>query len=189
MSNYTGSVPDTAPRPTDWLSKAPCKADPDAMFPGSNTVDIENAKSFCYRCSAVDKCLQWALDTGEEHGVWGGLSEAERRQLRRRAVRPISIDEYAGTRPTRAPIVGRSLQQVWDDCTEPDGEHLMWIGAKTVSHETGSVTPNRLSFFLDRGRWPEGDVKRTCSVNRCVKPGHLADRKERAEETGLALAS
>lgn len=171
----------TADWPMGWLATAPCKADPEAMFPGGNAYDIEQAKGYCRVCPAVERCLQWALDTGEEYGVWGGLSEAERLKTRRRAARPISVDEFAGTRPARQQAL--SLRDAWDAHTMPDGEHLLWTGPKAVvqPRPQKQVTPNRLAFFLDRGRWPEGDTRRTCGREGCVKPSHLDDRQERAE--------
>lgn len=187
--SYTGAIPDTMTRPKDWLATAPCKDDADAMFPGSNRDDIDYAKSFCRRCPAVERCLQWALETGEEHGVWGGLSEAERRTLQRRALRPISIDDYTGTPKTRS-STGLTLQQVWDMHTQPEGKHLLWTGPKVINRPqpVGQVTANRLAFYLDRGHWAQGDVKRTCNMRGCVRPAHLNDRVERDEETELAVA-
>jgi hypothetical protein len=185
MNHYT--VPDT--RPLAWLTLAPCKADPEAMFPTSFGPDVERAKSFCRRCTAIDSCLQWALETGQEHGVWGGLTEGERLTMARRAVRPISIDDYTGTPKTRA-STGLTLLEVWEANTLPDGEHLLWTGPKVVNRPDSKVqiTPNRLSFYLDRKHWPEGDTKRECKVPGCVKPTHLTDRRERAEEADLAVA-
>lgn len=176
--SYTGAIPDTLTRTSDWLALAPCNTDPDAMF-DTTTAGIEAAKTVCGRCVAIERCLQWALETGEEHGVWGGLSDKERRQLRRRAARPISIDDYTGTPKTRT-TPGLTLQQVRESNTLPDGEHLLWTGPKVIYRpgET-QTTPNRLSFYLDRGRWPEGDTKRTCPMQGCVKPSHLDDRTER----------
>lgn len=187
MSHYSGSVPDTAARRTDWLELAACKDAEDAMFPGSLEDDIAHAKSFCRRCPVVDSCLQWALATGEEHGVYGGLTEAERHELRSRPATRISIDEYAGTPKPQHP--GRTLNEAWETYTEPDGEHLLWTGGRTVYHAHGDVTPNRLAFYLDRGRWPQGDTKRTCGVRGCVKPAHLTDRVERAEEADLKVTT
>lgn len=187
MTHHTGSIPDTADRPFDWLANTPCKADPEAMFPGTNSHDIEIAKSICRGCSATDRCLQWALDTGEELGVWGGLSEGERRALKRRTGRPISIDDYTGIPATRAPLAGRTFAQAWEDGTDPDGDHILWAGPKTIPHPNGAVTPNRLSFYLDRSHWPQGEVRRTCGISRCVKPSHLNDRVERAEEADLLV--
>ncbi len=168
--------------PTDWLATAPCKDDPDAMFPGTLDTDIEQAKAVCRRCSAVDRCLAWALDTGEEHGVWGGLSEGERRQLKQRAARAINLDDYTGTREPRQKAV--TLQEAWNSYTEPHGDHLLWTGPKVMNRPgtRKQVTANRLAFYLDRGRWPEGDTKRTCTVEGCVKPAHLEDRVERSRQ-------
>lgn len=186
--SYTGAVPDTEPARA-WLTNAPCKTDPDAMFPGSLDHDIEQAKTVCRGCSVIERCLQWALDTGEEHGVWGGLSEKERRRLlRNRPIRRISVDDYTGIPATRTPIAGRTLQEAWDSGIEPDGEHLRWLGKRAIHHIDGAVTPNRLAFYLDRGRWPEGEVRRMCRAQGCVKPSHLTDRAERAEEAELAVA-
>jgi len=50
-------------------------------------LQIEDAKAVCRRCDVVDQCLQWALESGQDAGVWGGMSEDERRALKRRAAR------------------------------------------------------------------------------------------------------
>ena len=61
---------------------------PSSFFPIGNTgpalLQIEEAKAVCRRCEVVDACLAWALETGQDAGVWGGLSEDERRALKRR---------------------------------------------------------------------------------------------------------
>jgi WhiB family transcriptional regulator, redox-sensing transcriptional regulator len=71
---------------------AACReADPELFFPIGNSgpalVQIEEAKQVCRRCSVLDDCLRWAIDSGQDAGVWGGLSEDERRALKRRTVR------------------------------------------------------------------------------------------------------
>lgn len=76
----------------DWRSQGPClEVDPELFFPIGNTgpalVQIEEAKAVCRRCPVVETCLRWALDTGQDAGVWGGLSEDERRALKRRNAR------------------------------------------------------------------------------------------------------
>jgi WhiB family redox-sensing transcriptional regulator len=73
----------------DWRHHAACQdEDPELFFPIGNTgpalVQIEEAKAVCRRCPVLDSCLQWALDSGQDAGVWGGLSEDERRDLKRR---------------------------------------------------------------------------------------------------------
>jgi WhiB family transcriptional regulator, redox-sensing transcriptional regulator len=76
----------------DWRNIAACReADPELFFPIGNSgpalVQIEEAKQVCRRCSVLDDCLRWAIDSGQDAGVWGGLSEDERRALKRRTVR------------------------------------------------------------------------------------------------------
>ena len=76
----------------DCRNRAAClEKDPELFFPVGNTgpalLQIEEAKSVCRRCPVVDTCLQWALESGQDAGVWGGMSEDERRALKRRAAR------------------------------------------------------------------------------------------------------
>ena len=73
----------------DWRDRAAClDEDPELFFPIGNTgpaiAQIEEAKKVCRRCEVVDTCLKWAIESGQDAGVWGGLSEDERRALARR---------------------------------------------------------------------------------------------------------
>ncbi len=72
-----------------WRHRAVCRGeDPELSFPigttGPALDQVEQAKAVCGRCSVSDECLKWALETGQDAGVWGGRSEEERRLLRRR---------------------------------------------------------------------------------------------------------
>ncbi|MGO1434822.1 MAG: WhiB family transcriptional regulator [Canibacter sp.] len=76
----------------DWREQAAClNADPELFFPVGNTGpaldQIERAKAVCASCSVTEMCLQYAMDTNQDYGVWGGLNEDERRTLKRRAAR------------------------------------------------------------------------------------------------------
>ena len=76
----------------DWRSHAAClTVDPELFFPIGNTgpalLQIEEAKAVCRRCEVQEICLKWALESGQDAGVWGGLSEDERRALKRRNAR------------------------------------------------------------------------------------------------------
>jgi len=76
----------------DWRNRAAClDEEPEMFFPIGNTgpalLQIEGAKVICRRCEVVDTCLEWAMGSGQDAGVWGGLSEDERRALKRRAAR------------------------------------------------------------------------------------------------------
>ncbi|WP_079047545.1 WhiB family transcriptional regulator [Streptomyces kanasensis] len=77
---------------TNWRDRSACREeDPELFFPIGNTgpalLQIEEAKAVCRRCPVMETCLQWALEQGEDGGVWGGLSEGERRAMKRRAAR------------------------------------------------------------------------------------------------------
>ncbi|TFB54069.1 WhiB family transcriptional regulator [Cryobacterium sp. Hz7] len=68
-----------------WQSDSLCaQTDPEAFFPekGGSTRD---AKKICSSCEVKTQCLQYALANDERFGIWGGLSERERRKLRKRA--------------------------------------------------------------------------------------------------------
>ncbi len=76
----------------DWRHRAICRdEDPELFFPvgtsGPALLQIAEAKTVCRRCSVVSECLAWALASGQDAGVWGGLSEDERRALKRRDAR------------------------------------------------------------------------------------------------------
>lgn len=76
----------------DWRHQAAClNEDPELFFPVGNTgpalMQIAEAKKICRVCPVREACLQWALEAGQDHGVWGGMSEDERRALKRRAAR------------------------------------------------------------------------------------------------------
>ena len=76
----------------DWRHRAACRdEDPELFFPigttGPAVLQVDEAKAVCRRCDAVDECLTWALDSDQDAGVWGGLSEDERRAVRRRRIR------------------------------------------------------------------------------------------------------
>jgi WhiB family redox-sensing transcriptional regulator len=78
----------------DWRHRAACRdEDPELFFPigttGPAVLQVDEAKAVCRRCEAVDECLTWAIDSDQDAGVWGGLSEDERRAVRRRRVRTV----------------------------------------------------------------------------------------------------
>jgi WhiB family transcriptional regulator, redox-sensing transcriptional regulator len=73
-----------------WRNRAACRdEDPGLFFPIGNTGaeldQIVEAKAVCHRCAVVETCLKWAIESGQDAGVWGGLSADERLALNRRA--------------------------------------------------------------------------------------------------------
>ncbi|CAJ59925.1 Putative regulatory protein (partial match) [Frankia alni ACN14a] len=70
----------------EWQERALCaQTDPEAFFPekGGST---REAKRICSGCEVRAECLEYALENDERFGIWGGMSERERRKQRRRAV-------------------------------------------------------------------------------------------------------
>lgn len=78
----------------DFRSRALCaQTDPEAFYPekGGST---REAKRVCLTCDVRDDCLEEALSNDERHGVWGGLTERERRKLRKRTVGGVAVGGY-----------------------------------------------------------------------------------------------
>ena len=80
-----------------WRDAAACRdADPELFFPDGDTraarAQVRTAKLICRGCPVSVMCLSWALASGQEAGIWGGLTEDERRRLHRRgpSFRPAS---------------------------------------------------------------------------------------------------
>ncbi len=73
-----------------WRDQATCRdTDPELFFPigttGQALLQIAKAKSVCCQCPVTVECLEFALETNQDTGIWGGNSEDERRQMRRTA--------------------------------------------------------------------------------------------------------
>lgn len=73
---------------TDWRAHAACSGYPNTLFfpssEGADDATIEKAKAICAVCPVVEDCLQYALETNQRSGIWGGTSEKERKSLRRK---------------------------------------------------------------------------------------------------------
>jgi WhiB family transcriptional regulator, redox-sensing transcriptional regulator len=71
-----------------WRMRSAClDSDPDVFFPigttGGALEQIETAKRICTACLVTDECLEFALATNQEAGIWGGTTEEDRRKLRK----------------------------------------------------------------------------------------------------------
>lgn len=79
----------------DWRHRAACRTkDPELFFPvgssGPSILQTAEAKAVCHDCPVQSECLEWALRTGQDAGVWGGMSECERRELKQRDTSRVS---------------------------------------------------------------------------------------------------
>jgi WhiB family transcriptional regulator, redox-sensing transcriptional regulator len=73
-----------------WMNVGRCRDLPPSLFFPSSSTGVAEAKRYCAGCPVNRECLQYALDNGLAHGVWGGTSERERRRLARRQGQPRS---------------------------------------------------------------------------------------------------
>ncbi|MFI5473147.1 WhiB family transcriptional regulator [Streptomyces cacaoi] len=187
MSGYTGQVPDTLEPSGQWVLQAACAGANDAMFPDKNSLGNRHAKQVCNGCPVAMACLVEALRTGDnEFGVRGGLRPDERRKIARR-LKGNYTDRQALDKAVQRVLypatAGRSLRDVWEERTYPmPGGHLGFRGGTSVSFQGRSYAVNWVSWQLDRGRQPQGSVRRVCEVAGCVLPLHLADGTERRRE-------
>lgn len=74
-----------------WAEEAACRGEDFSLFfpdgESANKQQIEQAMEFCNRCPVADECLDEALERPEQYGIWGGLTEDDRRTLRRSLAR------------------------------------------------------------------------------------------------------
>ena len=81
-----GNGDEELPSELEWQARALCaQTDPEAFFPekGGST---REAKRVCMSCEVRVQCLDYALENDERFGIWGGLSERERRRVKKHAV-------------------------------------------------------------------------------------------------------
>ena len=75
-----------SPIPMSWRERSACLDEsPELFFPiGSSVhaqIQIQKAKDICRHCKVVHTCLQWAVRSGQDAGVWGGLTDHERHAI------------------------------------------------------------------------------------------------------------
>jgi WhiB family redox-sensing transcriptional regulator len=72
----------------DWRARAACSGYPNTLFfPVSEEAEllvVDRAKAICLVCPVADDCLEYALETNQRAGIWGGTTEKERKSLRRK---------------------------------------------------------------------------------------------------------
>lgn len=121
----------------DWRLGAPCtRVDPEVFFPDPSE-SAEPARQVCRGCGVRAQCLEFALANDVRFGVWGGLSEAERRELGR--VRQETTDPGE-----RLPGLTPRGDGRWAICVKyrrPDG---MWAQLSTTVHGDRKRAVSRL---------------------------------------------
>ena len=98
MSTSTATARSACDLRPDWRYEAACRdVDPELFFPDgdirSARAQVKTAKLICRGCPVSATCLSWALAMGHEDGIWGGLTEDERRRLRHRGRRLLPVED------------------------------------------------------------------------------------------------
>jgi WhiB family redox-sensing transcriptional regulator len=86
MSYYSGSIPDLD-RADDWRDFAACRLeDPEVFFAEgkASRAEVIHAQAVCHGCPVRKQCGEYAIEAGENWGVWGGMNQNQLRQHRRR---------------------------------------------------------------------------------------------------------
>ncbi|MFD9394014.1 WhiB family transcriptional regulator [Streptomyces sp. NPDC060000] len=81
------------PATSDWRDQAACVGeDPEIFFPLSDIAapgtEASLARAVCRRCAVLIPCRDWALEHGEDDGIWGATTAAQRRTIRRATIEP-----------------------------------------------------------------------------------------------------
>lgn len=96
------SSPETSPERDEWITEALCRQnDPDELF--ARGAQQRRAAVICRHCTVRTPCLATSLDNREEFGVWGGLTERQRRALLRHNPH---IEDWAGYLATGGELIG-----------------------------------------------------------------------------------
>ena len=185
--------------PTDrrWQERANCLGvDPDLFFPerGAST---KEAKSVCGGCEVKSECLEYALRHGEKFGIWGGMSERERRRIRRQRalVRRGLASAWrdapgVGTRPGQSAgvVAGKLPRAVADPGLDRGGRRRCRPSSRNSSEHRSSSRRGHEADHLDRrdvGALAAGEL----AHGRGTRPRCRCDRGRRGSSTPAAVPS
>lgn len=136
-------------RPKHWADERACRdEDPETFFPpGRATHMIARAQRICGRCPVRAECLNEALETEQDFGVWGGLSEFERRRLH-------------GRRPTHPVPTSRAEELLADpaEFLELAGQDLTPVQI-AAALRTNVATVNKVRAAVEAKRLSAGGVE------------------------------
>ena len=186
-SLFSTQAPDTLDHDDRWREHARCATeghDPEDWFPvGEGAMaqqQADDAKHVCYQCPVITTCLRWALENREDTGVWGGLTEKERRRLHGRKARTPAAAPSGPRTPTS--VLASHSQEV-------DGGHIAWTGVRTVSVNGVEYTPKRLAWHVAHNAPAQGQIVADCEYRGCINPEHLLDDAGRRNRHGTPKAA
>lgn len=167
-------APDTLGPASQWQRRGECARpgyDPETWFPvGEGPAakqQADEAKAACHGCPVMTTCLNWAMDTRQDAGIWGGLDEKERHNLRRRRAR---------AEAQQAPSISELQAKAQDMCEERSidvgGGHREWLGKGP--RRIGSVvfSAKQLAWTAEHGTRPTVPLLPACSHKGCITPRH-----------------
>lgn len=173
----------------EWMANASCRAEePSQFFPDGSTGGwipfIDAAKAICAACPVLAACREWALDTRQPYGIWGGLTEQERRRVHNRLADNKQMPREQAIGAVLHPRgKGRPVADLFAERSEIDADgHTRWLLHHTSFSMGGrNRTPRQISFLLTHDREPEGRTTATCHVKGCITGTHLEDEAMRQE--------
>ncbi|CAL9337204.1 WhiB family transcriptional regulator [Streptomyces sp. enrichment culture] len=123
----------------DWRDEAACVGeDPEIFFPLSDSAapgsEASLARAICRRCPVLLDCRTWAIERGEDDGIWGATTAAQRRAVRRAA----TDDQY--TAPAARPAPGRRRDARPGDVDDSDTGDDGWRSSTIRSARSVSTT-------------------------------------------------
>lgn len=170
FSTLKPQAPDTVEHADRWREQAACAADgldPETWFPvGEGPVaqqQTEDAKHICYQCPVIDACLRWAMESGQDTGVWGGLDEKERHNLRRRTRRAQASDNE----------LQELAAALLREHSVPVGDHSEWRGPVSIRIKGIVTTGKRIAWIAKHGARPDAALIADCGHQACILPAHM----------------
>lgn len=141
------------PAPGEWRRSGRCRNAPvDLFFPGQGD-DTRQAKSLCANCPVLAECRDYAIPHRDLRGIWGGLSEKERRKLRSELLRSTPVCEPTPI-PSATQARGGSLHAVLEQLAEHPGRwaRVATYQARGSAHTTASLLRSGRRD-VPAGRW------------------------------------
>ncbi|MFJ9841725.1 WhiB family transcriptional regulator [Kitasatospora sp. NPDC101155] len=155
-----------------WQDRAVCNpteynpVDPETFFPGPEEADkIATAKALCAQCPVARTCLDAALETGDTHGIRGGLTEEEREPLHTMLANRLDYSRVNAT------LTGRDIH-----LTKAERRAVVLAGYRH------GVTVERLAWLLKIT--PEHALKLYRETRRAIRHRQIAEEAARAATTG-----
>ncbi|MEU0133368.1 WhiB family transcriptional regulator [Streptomyces sp. NPDC006296] len=168
FSTLKPQVPETLEPADRWQQRGACReTDPEIFFPVGEGPDAQqqtdDAKKICGTCPVKDICRDWAIDTRQVHGVWGGMTAKERHNLRRREARATASDNE----------LQELAAALLNEHSVPVGDHREWRGPISIRIKGVATTAKRIAWIHEHGARPDAALIVACGHPKCILPAHM----------------